>query len=147
MTTAESGLTKPAAGVMATNPATAPLATPSIVGLPDLPHSANIQVRAAIAAAVFVVTNAFAARPSAFRALPALNPNQPTHSRAAPVTVKGRLCGAIYSVGKPRRFPTTMAHTSADTPELICTTVPPAKSNAPIAPIQPPPHTQCANGS
>jgi hypothetical protein len=85
--------------------------------------------------------------PSAASALPALNPNQPTQSSAAPVTVKGRLCGAIYSVGKPRRFPTTRAHTSAEAPELICTTVPPAKSRAPMVCSQPPPHTQCARGS
>ena len=40
-----------------------------------------------------------------------------------------------------------MAATSADTPELMCTTVPPAKSSAPMPPIQPPPHTQWASGS
>ena len=35
----------------------------------------------------------------------------------------------------------------AETPELICTTVPPAKSRAPIFPNQPPaPQTQCAKG-
>jgi len=31
------------------------------------------------------------------RALPALNPNQPTHNSAAPITLKGRLCGGIAS--------------------------------------------------
>ena len=40
-----------------------------------------------------------------------------------------------------------MAATSADTPELMWTTVPPAKSSAPMSPIQPPPHTQWASGS
>src|SRR5215831_20198649 len=148
MMMADKGVTKPAAGVIATSPATAPLAAPSMVGLPEWFHSANNHVSAAVAAAVLVVTNAFAARPLAFRALPALNPNHPTQSKAAPVTAKGRLWGAIYSVGKPRRLPTTMAHTRAETPELICTTVPPAKSSAPRAPIHPPlPQTQCANGS
>src|SRR5437867_156379 len=146
--TADMGLTKPAPGVIATSPATAPLAAPSIVGFPEWFHSANNHVSAAVAAAVFVVTKAFAAKPLAFRALPALNPNHPTQSKAAPVTAKGRLCGAIYSVGKPRRLPTTMAHTRAETPELMCTTVPPAKSRAPMALIQPPfPQTQCASGS
>ena len=39
------------------------------------------------------------------------------------------------------------AHTNAETPELMCTTVPPAKSRAPIPPIQPPtPHTQWHKG-
>src|SRR4030095_14458407 len=148
MTMADNGLTKPAPGVIATSPATAPLAAPSMVGFPEWLHSANNHVSAAVAAAVLVLTNAFAAMPSALRALPALNPNHPTQSKAAPVTANGRLCGAIYSVGKPRRRPTTRAHTEAETPELICTTVPPAKSSAPRAPIQPPfPQTQCASGS
>ena len=37
---------------------------------------------------------------------------------------------------------------SAAAPALMCTTVPPAKSRAPIpfAPRKPPPHTQCAIG-
>ena len=75
-------------GVIATRPATAPLAAPNMVGLPAWCHSANIQVSAAMAAAVFVVTKAFAAMPSAARALPALNPNQPTHSSAAPARLR-----------------------------------------------------------
>jgi hypothetical protein len=41
-----------------------------------------------------------------------------------------------------------IAHTSADTPDEMCTTVPPAKSSAPFALSQPPsPHTQWASGS
>ncbi len=143
---ADTGLTKPAPGVIATRPATAPVATPSIVGLPPWRHSTIIQETAAAEAAVFVVTKALAAAPSAAKALPALNPNQPTHRRAAPVTVNGKLCGGICSLGQPRRRPSSKAHTRADTPELIWTTVPPAKSKAPIAPIQPPPQTQCASG-
>ena len=47
---------------------------------------------------------------------------------------------------KSRRRPTTRAATSAATPALTCTTVPPAKSSAPILASQPPPHTQCAIG-
>src|SRR2546422_2577621 len=148
MITEAIGVTYPDAGVIATRPATAPEAAPSTVGLPRLIHSVNIQPSAAAAAPVLVAVNALTARPLALRALPALNPNHPTQSKAAPVTAKGRLCGAIYSVGKPRRRPTTMAHTRAETPELICTTVPPAKSKAPRALIQPPfPQTQCASGS
>src|SRR5436190_11737608 len=82
MTIAESGVTNPEAGVMATNPATAPDAAPSIVGLPDLNHSAIIQPSAAVDAAVCVAIKALDARPFAPRAEPALNPNQPTHSIA-----------------------------------------------------------------
>ena len=37
--------------------------------------------------------------PLAATALPALNPNQPTHSRAAPITVITRLWGGIAVVG------------------------------------------------
>ena len=80
---------------MATSPATAPEAAPSTVGLPRIVHSVNIQPSAAAAAAVLVAMNALAARPFASSALPALNPNQPNHSRAAPITVMGRLCGCI----------------------------------------------------
>ena len=40
-----------------------------------------------------------------------------------------------------------MAATSAATPALTWTTVPPAKSSAPILASQPPPHTQCATGA
>ena len=37
------------------------------------------------------------ARAPADNALPALKPNQPNHSSAAPVTVRGRLCGGMGS--------------------------------------------------
>src|SRR5919108_4118360 len=89
------GPTKPEAGVMATSPATAPDAAPSTVGLPRLAHSVNIQPSAAAAAPVLVAVNALAASPLASSALPALKPNQPNHSRPAPITVMGRLCGCI----------------------------------------------------
>src|SRR5680860_917305 len=45
------GATKPAAGVMATRPATAPERRPSTLGLPSLSHSTNIQATAAAALA------------------------------------------------------------------------------------------------
>ena len=45
-------------------------------------------------------------------------------------------------------LPITIAVTSAAIPALICTTVPPAKSNAPLALSHPPiPHTQLHTGS
>src|SRR5436190_6926832 len=92
---ADTGPTKPEAGVIATSPATAPDAAPRTVGLPRVIHSVNIQPSAAAAAPVFVAKNALAARPLASSALPALKPNQPNHSRPAPITVIGRLCGCI----------------------------------------------------
>src|SRR5262245_66650223 len=91
------GPRKPEAGVIATKPATAPEAAPSIVGFPFSIHSKNIHASVAAAAAVFVATNALTARPFAATAEPALNPNQPTHSSDAPITVNGRLCGGVGS--------------------------------------------------
>ncbi len=129
--------TKPEAGVIATRPATAPDAIPSTDGLPLLSHSANIQPSAAAAVAICVTAIAKPARPSAATADPALKPNQPTHSIAAPISVSVRLWGAIGSLPKPTRLPSTSAHTRPAIPALICTTVPPAKSRMPAAASQP----------
>ena len=102
----------------------------------------------AAAAAVCVVTNAFAATPFAASADPALKPNQPNQSSPAPSTVNGTLCGTSGARPKSRRLPSMIAATSAEMPALMCTTVPPAKSSAPSVCSQPPsPHTQCASGS
>src|SRR5262245_42684603 len=131
----ETGPTKPEAGVIATRPATAPLAAPRTVGLPLDAHSAYIHDSAAAAVAVLVATKALVASAPALKALPALKPNHPTHRSAAPTTENGRLCGGIGSRGYPSRFPITSAAASAEIPELMCTTVPPAKSNAPIPPF------------
>src|ERR1700731_3188917 len=98
MITAGVGPTKPEAGVMATKPATAPEAIPSTLGLPRLSHSADAQVSAAAAVAIWVASIARPARPSAAPAEPALKPNQPTHSNEAPVSVSVRLWGAIGSL-------------------------------------------------
>src|SRR5262245_38020887 len=148
ITIADSGVTKPEAGVIATSPATAPDAAPSMVGLPVLNHSATIQPSAARDAAVCVTTKALVARPPALSADPALNPNQPTHSMDAPMTANGRLCGGVATFPKPERFPMISTATRAEIPEEMCTTVPPAKSSAPIVRSQPPvPQTQCASGS
>src|SRR2546430_15060022 len=93
----EMGPTKPDAGVIATRPATAPLAAPNTVGFPRYIHSAAIQANAAAAVAVLVTTKALVANAPALTALPALNPNHPNHSKLAPKTVMGRLCGAMVS--------------------------------------------------
>src|SRR5438445_4955534 len=139
--------TNPDAGVIATRPATAPAAAPRTLGAPLCSHETVIQVSAAIAAAVLVTTNAFAASPPAVIALPALKPNQPNQRRLAPRTVMVASCGSIGSRPKPTRRPRTSAATRAETPLVMCTTVPPAKSSAPSLPSQPPPQTQCATGS
>src|SRR5215510_533122 len=93
------GVTNPDAGVMATKPATAPETPPSTVGLPWRIHSITSHPATAEAAPKCVATNALDARPPAATALPALKPNQPTHSRHAPITLITRLCGAIIVLG------------------------------------------------
>src|SRR6185295_11565300 len=118
MTIADMGPTYPEPGVIATRPATAPLAAPSMVGFPRTDHSANNQLSDADAAAVFVATNALVANPLAPSADPALNPNHPTHNRPAPITVNGTLCGGIGSVPCPRRLPIINTATKAEIPEL-----------------------------
>src|SRR5512136_2761287 len=113
------GLTKPAAGVMATNPTTAPVATPSRDGLRWI-QPRDIQVMAAEQAAVFVATNAFAANPPEERALPALKPNQPNHNSAAPSATMGMLAGSMGCLSaNPFRGPKTSASAIADTPALM----------------------------
>jgi hypothetical protein len=92
------GFTKPEAGVIATSPATAPEMPPSMLGLPfaSIPrHPAQRRGRGAKC----VATKALVASDDAASALPALNPNQPTHSRQAPMTLSTRLCGFIGSCG------------------------------------------------
>src|SRR5690349_20855415 len=97
--------TLPAAGVIATRPATAPDAAPSIEGLPLSIHSANVHDITAHAVARNVFMNASVAELPASSAEPALNPNQPTHSREAPIIVMGTLCGVMASRPKPMRLP------------------------------------------
>src|SRR5579863_2242239 len=146
MITAESGPTKPEAGVMATKPATAPEQMPSTLGLPFTSHSVNIQARAAAAVAMCVTAKAMPARPSEATAEPALKPNQPTHSSEAPITVSVRLWGAMASLPNPWRLPSISAVARPAIPALMCTTVPPAKSSC-VAASQPEgSHIQCATG-
>src|ERR1700722_2935677 len=85
------GPTKPDAGVMATNPQTAPIAAAIAEGRLFSAHESATHVRAAAAAAVFVATNALAASTPDESAEPALKPNQPNHSNAAPRITKGTL--------------------------------------------------------
>src|SRR5919206_4947292 len=130
---APDGATKPDAGVIATSPATAPAAAPSTDGEPLCSQLTVIQVMDAMAVARCVTTNALVARLPEAIALPALKPNQPNHSSEAPSTTIVASCGSSGSSPKPSRRPSTSAHTSAEMPELMCTTVPPAKSTAPSA--------------
>src|SRR5687768_3571874 len=110
-------VTKPAAGVITTRPATIPEQKPSTVGLPRVSHSSAGHTPPAIAAASVVVTNAFAATPSAATALPALKPYQPTQSMPVPTTVSTRLCGMNARLPNPVRLPRTRQRISADQPD------------------------------
>ncbi len=86
-----------------------------MVGLPLAMHSLMHHDSAAAAAAMCVTTNALTARPFAWSADPALKPNQPTHNNHAPITVNGKLCGAVGSTPYPRRLPMINIATSAET--------------------------------
>src|SRR5947208_9981790 len=99
MIIAGNGLTKPDAGVMATSPATAPEIPPRTLALPLCIHSAASHPRVAAAAPKCVATKALVASPDAAIALPALKPNQPTHSRHAPMKLITRLCGLMGVCG------------------------------------------------
>ena len=83
---------------MQTSPATAPEQAPRALGLPRVIHSISGQAIAPAAAENCVAAKALAAKPLALRALPALKPNQPTHSSTAPIIVYVRLCGGIGSL-------------------------------------------------
>ncbi len=95
-----------------------------------------------------MTTTAIAACPPAARALPPLNPNQPTQSIAVPISVSARLCGGSIECGNPRRAPTMTAATRAAVPAVIWTTAPPAKSMTPRSPRKEPypAQTMCAIG-
>src|SRR3954471_2973793 len=140
------GLIYPAAGVIATRPTTMAVAAPTAVGLRERAASRNVHTSSVAAGASIVVTNARLATGLAASALPALNPNHPSHRRPAPRSVNGTLCGRSDDEGSSCRLPTTMAATNAAIAALTCTTGPPAKSSAPSFASHPPPHTQWATG-
>src|ERR1700748_3166542 len=119
ITSADIGPTNPAAGVIATSPATAPEIAPNALGRPFLTHSARLQLIPAAAGAKCVARKALVASELDASALPALNPNHPTHKRHAPTKLSVKLCGGIGCFGNPVRLPIYSAHTSADTPELM----------------------------
>src|SRR5467141_4314338 len=76
---APTGPTKPAAGVIATRPATMPEQMPSRLGLPLTIHSVSVHATPATAVPNNVLKNAMPAAPVASSAEPALKPNQPIH--------------------------------------------------------------------
>src|ERR671914_2443956 len=139
MTIDDIGDTKPDAGVIATSPAIAPVAAPTVEGLPVCAHDIRAQVTAAMPVAICVARNALLALDAAAPAEPALKPNQPTHSRAAPKTTSDMLCGSIGILPYPSLRPSMRAITRPDQPEVMWMTVPPAKSSDPRHPPHPKP--------
>src|SRR2546429_7521885 len=115
---------------MPTRPTTRPVAAPTAVALPVRNRSRHTHATKAVAAAVLVLVNARAASPFAASAEPALNPNQPNQRSPAPSSTSGTLWGTIAVRLKSFRGPSMRAATSADTPALMWTTVPPAKSRS-----------------
>src|ERR1700680_2045941 len=99
MTSAGMGPTNPAAGVIATSPATAPEIAPNALARPFLSHSAAHHAKAALAAAKCVATNALDASPFEASALRALTPNNQTHNKQAPIKLSTKLCGGIGCCG------------------------------------------------
>src|SRR4051812_19495240 len=97
MTMAPIRPTLPQAGVIATRPATAPDAAPSIDALPLNTASPIDQASTAAAVAEKVLMKASTAELPASRAEPALKPNQPTQSSAAPTMVSVSECGVKAS--------------------------------------------------
>src|SRR6202171_1044416 len=87
------GATKPEAGVIVPNPATAPEIMPSTAGLRRIDHSIAPQVSAPAQAARWVAMIAITAREFAASAEPPLKPNQPTHNRPVPTTASDRSNG------------------------------------------------------
>src|SRR4051812_4722401 len=121
MTIAPLAFTKPHAGVITTNPATAPEQNPRMLGLPFRRYSAIAQTKDATAVASVVVVNALAAIPSAATALPALKPYHPTHSIPVPTMQRTMLCGGIGCLPNPMRLPRIKQRINADQPEDMCT--------------------------
>ena len=96
-----------------------PVAVAIRLGLPEWHHSRAIHTREAAAAAIRVATKARPALPFAANALPALNPDQPTQSSEAPITVKMGLWGGVSLSGKRSRLPSIKAITIAETPAVV----------------------------
>ena len=132
MTTAPVAFTKPVAGVMTTSPATAPEQKPRTEACFFVKYSRAPHVNDPTAVASVVVMKALAAIESAPRAEPALKPYHPTQSIPVPTMQRTVLCGCIISRPKPIRGPRMRHRMRADQPDDMWTTVPPAKSIAPM---------------
>ena len=103
---------------MVANPATIPVAIPTTPVLPVCRRSTRHQTIAAVAAERWVTNIVMPAASLAPPCEPALKPNQPTHSKDAPIITKPGLCGGLNWEGNPFRGPIILAKTRAETPAV-----------------------------
>src|SRR6202040_3463901 len=96
----------------------------------------SAQVSEPTAVAKVVAIKAFEETTSAATALPALNPYHPTQSIPVPTMQRTMLCGGIGSLLNPIRGPRIRHKIRALQPEVMWTTVPPAKSIALIPALE-----------
>ena len=131
---APSGPALPLAGVIATSPATAPVATPRAEAFLD--HSIAIQVVAAAAAeSVPEGIAAVPLRPA--RAGVEAEPADPEHARAH--HGQGQVVGWHRSWGSPGAGRSRCTRSGPDPLAVMWTTIPPAKSKTPMSAKKPPP--------
>src|ERR687891_964623 len=113
-------LINPEAGVTPANPAIAPVMAAVIFGFSVLLLQDNtIQTIADVADATCDTNKVLPASDPAERALPALNPNQPNHNMAAPITASGILWDIITDFPKFFLLPNTSAAAIAPMPALV----------------------------
>ena len=142
--------TKPAHGVIATRPATAPDAAPSVVACPLLAAARRrSQPSIAAAAATSVLMNACAAsavgaeRRAGVEAEPAEPQDAGAEQRERQRVRRHRVLRPALPLAEHED-----AARARPMPALMCTTVPPAKSSAPRSASQPAgANTQCATGA
>src|SRR5574337_19237 len=146
ITTANSTPTYPEAGVIPARSATAPLI--AAITLDFLVRIQNIttQIRHDTAEAICVFTIVTPERDPAEYALPALNPNHPSHNSDEPSTASGILCGTIMPGPNPSLLPRTRAAAIPPTPVVVCIIIPPAKSTTPSLCSHPSPQIQWTKG-
>jgi hypothetical protein len=159
ISTAAGAVTNAHGAVIATRPASSPLAIMLGSGLPKRAIMNTIAAIAPPVPASMVFTATTAMRKSVPASVePGLKPNQPKARMKVPTIAIGMWCPGIATgrpslVYLPRRGPSTIAPASAATPPTMCTTDEPAKSTwpwprpkfVPRSASQPPPQTQLPN--
>ena len=134
MSAAAQGCTKAHGAVMATRPASMPLAIMPGSGLPLRIHTQNMAMVAPKAAAIAVLAaTTVNLRSVAAKVDAALKPNQPNKRMNVPSIAIGmwwpaRVRGFPSGPYFPMRGPSTRAPASPATPPIMCTTPEPAKS-------------------